>query len=129
MGAKLNASNRFCARNFMNGKGRKRTVARDMIFLAVIEIDSHSISELLLLLASIVVGMRQARCVIFVIGVRLWPEGILRVLTLFTFKENNGLITFKSAQMQLISQPAVFMFTIAPIPILTTVMTCRLFLR
>jgi hypothetical protein len=94
MGAKLNAPNGFCARNFMNGKGRKRTVARGVVFPAVIEINSHSISEPLSLPASIVVGMRRDRCFIFVIGVRLWPEGILRVLMLFPFKENNGLITF-----------------------------------
>jgi hypothetical protein len=113
----------------MNGKGRKRTVARGVVFPAVIEIYSHSISELLSLAASIVVGMRRSRGFIFVIGVRLWPEGILGVLMLLPFKENNGLITFQGAKMKLISQPAMFMFNSASIPILTTVMTCHLFLR
>jgi len=99
-----------------------------MTFLAVIGINSHSISKLLFFPASIVVGMRRARGVICVIGERLWPEGILRVLMLFPFKEDNGLVTFKGAQVQLISQPDVFMFAIAPILILTIVMTCGLFL-
>jgi hypothetical protein len=126
--AKLNASDRCSAQDFISGEGRERTVARSVIFTAVTGVNSYNVFESLYPFACSVVGMSRDNYFIFVVGERRWQESLLRVLTMISFKENDGLITFEGTKVKLLSQPAMYVCSSASVPILTTPGTPPLFL-